>query len=172
MSHVRKRSNIVPSAADPRASNALKYQGEEYCALVISMGRKGEFPEQWCAQMGVAMSTMYNWAACYPKFDEACRIAWTALSAYWTQALLEAARGGNCNISLLLELLRRRFPDTWGAHAKNTAGHYYSCIDAAGSAKAEAEAEDFNNMTADELLVELAAIRTKSDLDVARKSRT
>ena len=159
MSHVRKRSNIVPSFADPRASNALKYRGEEYCVLVISMGRQGEFPEQWCAQMGVAMSTMYNWAARYPEFDEACRTAWTALSAYWTQA-----------VSLLLELLRRRFPDTWGAHAKNTADHYFSCIDAAHSTKAEAE--DFTDMTADELLVELAAMRSKSDLDVARKSRT
>ncbi|WIY23634.1 DUF3987 domain-containing protein [Parasedimentitalea psychrophila] len=54
--------------------------------------RQGEFPEQWCARMDVALSTMFNWATRYPDIDEACRVALTALSAYWTRELWKAAQ--------------------------------------------------------------------------------
>lgn len=124
------------------------------------MARNGEFPEQWCAKMGVAMSTMFNWAARYPEFDEACRIAWTALSAYWTGELVKAARGNNCNTRLLLELLRRRFPDTWGSNAKNGADHFISCVDVARSTKVDQQ--DYDDMTSDELMAEIAALSGKS----------
>ena len=160
MVSARKRLNIVPLSVDPRAKNALKYRTEEHCDLIKSMARQGECPEQWCAQMGIALSTMLNWAARYPEFDEACRVAWTALSAYWTRELINAARGNNCDTKLLLELLRRRFPDTWGTNAQNTVGHFTSCVDAANSTIAQGP--NFSAMTIDELNAEIAALCSRS----------
>lgn len=160
MIYARKRSNIVPLSIDPRAQNALKYRSKEHCDLIKSMARQGELPEQWCAQLGIALSTMFNWAARYPEFDEACRVAWTALSAFWTQELIEAARGKTCDPKILLELLRRRFPDTWGVNAKNTVGHFISCVDAANPTISNAP--DFSSWTIDELMAELTALRSGS----------
>ena len=168
MISARKRSNIVPLSIDPRAQNALKYRGEEHCALIKSMAHKGEFPEQWCAQLGIALSTMFNWAARHPEFDEACRVAWTALSAFWTRELIEATRGNSRDTKILLELLRRRFPDTWGVNAKNTVGHFISCVGAANSAISNTP--DFSAMTIDELEAELTALRSGSGSDKGKTS--
>ena len=163
----RKRSNIVPITIDPRATNALKYR-PEFCKLVVDLARQGRFPEEWCTQIEISLSTMYNWATRYPAFDEACRVAWTALSAFWTRELIEAARGKACDSKILLELLRRRFPDTWGADAKNTLGHFISYVDAANPTISNAP--DFSSWTIDELKAELAAMRSGSGPDMKKIS--
>ncbi|MBY6153373.1 hypothetical protein KUV47_09130 [Vannielia litorea] len=125
MQNSRKRSNIFPLEVDPRASNALKYREQEDCDLVVHRAREGHFPEQWCAEMGISMATFYSWADRYPEFDRAVRIAWTALSAFWTAEIVSVALGKKeANVKVLLELLRRRFPDTWGANARGTFEHY------------------------------------------------
>tara|TARA_R110000796_G_scaffold65477_3_gene151220 strand:- start:1769 stop:2278 length:510 start_codon:yes stop_codon:yes gene_type:complete len=163
----RKRSNIVPITIDPRATNALKYR-PEFCKLVVDLARQGHFPEEWCTQIEISLSTMYNWATRYPEFDEACRVAWTALSAYWTGELIQAAGSNACDTKLLLELIRRRFPDTWGANAKNTFGHFISCVDAASSTRSKAP--DFSTWTIDELKSELAGLRSGSGSDMDKIS--
>ncbi|NRB18584.1 MAG: hypothetical protein HRU33_13710 [Rhodobacteraceae bacterium] len=165
MTQARKRSNIVPISVDPRSRNALKYRGKEHCDLVKSMARQGEFPEQWCASMDVALSTMYNWATRYPDFDVACRVALTALSAYWTNELRKAARGGSCDRKLFLELLRRRFPDTWGEAARNTEAHFVSSVNAARSTALGGK--EITEMTADELRQELKILRMRNDPSVS-----
>jgi hypothetical protein len=119
MKHSRKRSNIVPIVRDPRATNALKYR-PEFCALVTDLARQGHFPEEWCRRIEVSLSTMYNWANRYPDFDEACQLGWTYLTAYWTCQALQAARGGPADTKLLIHILQKRFPDTWGHTARNT----------------------------------------------------
>ncbi|NRB19471.1 MAG: hypothetical protein HRU33_18390 [Rhodobacteraceae bacterium] len=160
MTQARKRSNIVPISVDPRSRNALKYRGKEHCDLIKSMARQGEFPEQWCAKMDVALATMFNWATRYPDFDEACRVAWTALSAYWTRELMKAAQGGGCDQKLLLELLRRRFPDTWGEAARNTEAHFVLSVNAARSTALDAK--EIHDITVDELLQELELLRRRN----------
>tara|TARA_R110000822_G_scaffold281754_1_gene403405 strand:- start:166 stop:675 length:510 start_codon:yes stop_codon:yes gene_type:complete len=167
MTESRKRSNIVPITIDPRATNALKYR-PEFCKLVIDLSRQGHFPEEWCTQIEISLSTMYNWATRYPAFDEACRVAWTALTSYWTQELIEAARGNNCDRKILFEVIRRRFPDTWGASAKNTVGHFTSCVDAASSTIPNEP--DFSTWTIGELRSELAELRSGSRYSEAERS--
>lgn len=152
-SHSRKRSNVVPLRVDPRAANALKYKADEHCALVVGMAREGRFPEEWAAEMGVAMSTMYGWAARYTAFDRACRVAWTALASYWTQAAMSAALGGECNTKILLLILKRRFPDIWGENPRATSEHYMSWVQ---KARKEERAEN-GGTTEEESLEDLCA---------------
>ena len=119
MHNSRKRSNIVPDSPDPRAANASKYR-PEYCELVIRMAKDGKFPEQWCIEIGVTLSTLYNWANRQEDFDRACQIAWTALTAHWSQLVTDAVFGKiKISEKVMLQILRKRFPDTWGFDAKN-----------------------------------------------------
>ncbi len=162
MSQARKRSNIVPLTADPRARNALKYLGEEHCRLVKSMARNGEFPEQWCAKIGIAMSTMYNWANRYVEFDEACQLAWVYLTAFWTQQTVEAARGGAQNTKLLMEILKKRFPDTWGYNPRNIQANFptrWSCIPETDSESSCSKRED--EVNSEDLKAELEMLRKR-----------
>jgi len=119
MKHSGKRSNIVPTSVDPRANNALKYRSS-YCERVVALARLGQFPEDWCAEIGISLSTMYNWANRYDEFDEACQLAWTCLTAHWTKRLVDTARGGPGDAKALIHIVAKRFPDTWGYTAKNT----------------------------------------------------
>lgn len=117
----QKRSNIVPidPPRDPRADNALKYD-DEYCQRIRDYAQAGMFPEEWCAHIGVAMSTFYRWANEHPKFAEAVHIAWHILSAYWSDYARKNLLNPNLRTTLLIEMLRKRFPDTWGKNARNT----------------------------------------------------
>lgn len=127
MKNSRKRSNIVPTSIDPRARNALKYD-PCFCALIPQLAKKGEFPEQWCEHLQISMTTMYNWANKYEEFDEACRLAWTYLASYWTAKMMRAARGEMTDTKVLMQILQKRFPDTWGHSSKNTCMHYIETL--------------------------------------------
>ena len=67
MTDSRKRSNIVPLSADPRAENALKYR-PAYCVRVKEMAKRGCFPEQWAAELGVSMDfvAQTRLGTCFP----------------------------------------------------------------------------------------------------------
>ena len=163
MQNSRKRSNIFPLEVDPRASNALKYRGQEDCDLVVHRAREGHFPEQWCAEMGISMATFYSWADRYPEFDRAVRIAWTALSAFWTTEIVSVALGKKeANVKVLLELLRRRFPDTWGANARGTFAHFDALSANAQEARGMNQ-RDKEGPTEAELRDELELLRKRQD---------
>jgi hypothetical protein len=115
----RTRSNIVPIGPDgEETSNRLKYD-PDFCMQVRVMATEGKFPETWCAEIGVTMQTMWNWANKYPEFDEAYRIAWHILHAVWTQKLADNINT-RTNQAMLIELLRKRFPATYGNVPRNT----------------------------------------------------
>lgn len=72
------------------------------------------FVEEWCAAIGVMMSTLYNWANRYPEFEEAMHQAWYLLRAYWTKQARESIIGVGRPPSVLIKILETRFPETWG----------------------------------------------------------
>lgn len=143
------------------ARNALKYKAEEHCKLVVRMAREGRFPEEWAAEMGIAMSTMYGWAARYTAFDRACRVAWTALASHWTQAAMAAALGGECNTKILLEILRRRFPDIWGENPRATSEHYMSWVQKTRTKEKVENGETTEEESLEDLYAQLEKIREK-----------
>lgn len=102
---------------------ALKYD-PEFCWTVRLMAQEGKFQEEWCAELGITMSTLFQWANVYPDFDQAVREAWHLLNAYWTakaRAVVEnPVLYSDLKATVFLEILRKRFPETWGKNARNT----------------------------------------------------
>jgi len=161
--HSRKRSNIVPLEQDPRARNALKYK-PEYCGIVKKMAKAGKFPEEWCQEFNISLSTMYNWANKYEDFDDACQIAWTALTAFWTGVTVEAARSGLKDTKVLLEILKKRFPDTWGFCARNTQSSFPTRWSTDPEHSKHNPEINLDEKSEEELIAELKMLRERHDL--------
>ncbi len=120
MSDPRKRANIMLIGQRPdEPGRALKYD-PEFCWTVRLLAQGGKFPEEWCADLGITMSTLYAWANRYPEFEEAVLIAWHLLNAYWTDYARKNLLNKDLRTAVLLEILRKRFPETWGKSARNT----------------------------------------------------
>lgn len=121
--HSRKRANIMLIGPAPGEQRALKYD-PEFCWTVRQMGQDGQFPEEWCAEIGITMSTLFNWANIYPDFDQAVREAWHLLNAYWTAKARHVVEQpllySDLKATVFLEILRKRFPETWGKTPRNT----------------------------------------------------
>lgn len=116
-----RRADIIPRGddRDPRAYNRLKYE-PRYCDMIRFMAQEGQFPEEWCANIGVTMVTMWNWCNAYPEFDDAYQISWHILHSVWSEKLRKSIHGSNVNQGIILEIMRKRFPATYGKNPRNT----------------------------------------------------
>ena len=115
-----KYSSIVPlNAGHTRGSNRQIYK-PEFCDTVRDLAQKGLFPESWCAHIGVTMRTMFTWADRYPEFCEAFEIGWHLLADFWSKEALNSVQGIGRPPSVTLEILRKRFPSTYGSNSRNT----------------------------------------------------
>ena len=115
-----KYSNIVPLGAEhARGSNRQIYK-PEFCQTVRDLAQKGLFPESWCAHIGVTMRTMFTWADRYPEFCDAFEIGWHLLADFWSKEALNSVQGIGRPPSITLEVLRKRFPSTYGSNPQNT----------------------------------------------------
>ena len=121
----RYRANIMLIGQQAgEEGRALKYD-PKYCMEIRDMAQDGKFPEEWCAHIGVTITTIYNWANRYPEFDEAVRIAWHILHAYYSEKARKIVENplkyNVLKATVFLEILRKRFPSTWGKEPRNTA---------------------------------------------------
>lgn len=115
-----KYSSIVPlDTGHTRGSNRQIYN-PEFCQTVRDLAQQGLFPESWCAHIGVTMRTMFTWADRYPEFCEAFEIGWHLLADYWSKEALNSIQGVGRPPSVTLEILRKRFPATYGSKPRNT----------------------------------------------------
>lgn len=117
----RSRFTALVSTEQPerKYGPANKYD-PDFCDQVRVFATQGMFPEEWCAHFGVTMSTLYNWANAHQEFEQAVHEAWWALRAYWTQKARMKVEGVGIPPTVLLKILEKRFPDTWGKTPKNT----------------------------------------------------
>ena len=115
-----KYSSIVPlNANHTRGSNRQIYR-PEFCQTGRGLAQAGLFPESWCAHIGATMRTMFTWADRYPEFCEAFEIGWHILADYWSMAALNSIQGVGRPPSVTLEIMRKRFPSTYGSNPRNT----------------------------------------------------
>lgn len=119
------RNNIVPAPSAEIRSNRQKYHAGAPNQILI-MARNGMFPEEWCAEIGIAMRTLYAWANEYPEFEEAVELSWHALHAYWIKLLRENITNPAFRQSAALQVMAKRFPATWGQQPRNTLEHFQS----------------------------------------------
>lgn len=117
--HHRPRSNILQIRPEPGEQRALRYD-ESFGLRVMVLANEGKFPEEWCADIGVTMSTLYNWANNYPEFEDSVIKAWHILNAWWTAKMRETLLNPDLRSTIMLEVVRKRFPETWGGKARNT----------------------------------------------------
>lgn len=110
---------LVPADQTRDYGPANKYD-EEHCWTVRTMAQEGMFPEEWCAELGVTLPTLYNWANAYPEFEQAVHEAWWLLRAFWTKKARDSIQGVGMPPSVLMSVLEKRFPDTWGKNPRNT----------------------------------------------------
>ncbi len=168
----RRRANIIPvSGDDYKGSNALKYD-PEHCWTVRDLAQKGKFPETWCAEIGVTMQTLWNWANRYPEFDEAVRIAWHLLHHYWTEKAASLLTHPTAKQTLLLEIMRKRFPETWGENPRNTLEAWQfrprEVLDEGeegGEAALDVSPEALGGMTDDDIQQRIAALEARRKHD-------
>jgi hypothetical protein len=92
---------------------------QEYCELVCQMAEEGKFPEEWCAELGCTMSTLYVWANKYEDFEWSVEVAWHLLHAHYARQMREGVTDKR-GMPALLEILRKRFPETCGQNPRNT----------------------------------------------------
>ena len=120
MSNRTRFTALVPTK---ELGPANKYD-PEYCWTVRKLGQAGKFPEEWVAQIGVTLSTLYNWANAHPEFEQAMHEAHWLCRAFWAQKARENLQGVGMPPSTLSLILQRRFPDMWGKASVNLHQHF------------------------------------------------
>lgn len=147
------------------------YDADLHCQMVRDLAQQGKFPESWCAAIGVTMQTMRDWVLAYPEFKDAVIIARHLLTAYWTEYVHTNLKNPDLKQGLLVELLRKRFPEIWGKSPRDMWAFIHSedvaqSIAAApggqaGAHSTPAEAQPLRGLSDDDLQAKLAALRAR-----------
>lgn len=141
---------------------AAKYD-PAYCQLIRDLAQEGKFPERWCCEIGISMSTLYNWANRYPEFEEAVTIAWHLLASHYTDKLVAMADNAEGRgQSALLELLRKRFPSLYGSMPRGTLDHFQARNAPAEAAPGQADATPIHQRTTDELIARIQQLEERT----------
>jgi hypothetical protein len=161
-----RRSDITPSAMQITAP-AQKYDGTQGPAC-IELARQGMWPEQWCAELGFTLNTLYAWANTHPEFEECVIEAWHLLHGYWSAKLHSDIHKPGAH--LMFKVMARRFPSTWGGEfGRNTLENFIGRnrqIDAAPMAGEVEEATPIRALTDDDLDRQIAALTARlGDVD-------
>lgn len=75
------RSDLI-CKPDGRKWNRNTLYEEEFCDLVVEMGKEGATYAQMCAAMEVCKDTVTNWRKSMPDFDKAVKAGLTASEAF------------------------------------------------------------------------------------------
>lgn len=158
------RNNIVPAPEVPIRSNRQIYHAG-IPERVVAMAQQGRFPEEWCAELGVSMRTIYAWANDRPEFEDAVEHAWHLLHAYWARLLRENITNPAFRQSAALQVMAKRFPATWGKEPRNTLENFSARNERTsdGGVQLCRNCEDLERMSEEELCAELEMLRKRHD---------
>ncbi|MEM6623908.1 MAG: hypothetical protein AAF674_16900 [Pseudomonadota bacterium] len=112
-----KQTNLIPIDGKGRHHKPnLKYD-EDMCWHIREMAQDGKFQEEWCAELGVSMHTLWQWTREHENFRDAYGIACHVLQAYWTRYARENLTNPNLRSSVLIKMLQSRFPQIYGGRS-------------------------------------------------------
>lgn len=98
-------------------SNAYQVNTPKYQLIfadeVIELGARGYTKSMIAAYFGVSVEMLDTWAAKKPAFKEGMSVAMTASQAFHEQKLIQAYDNKDANASLVTNLLRANFGDTY-----------------------------------------------------------
>ncbi|AYD01178.1 helix-turn-helix domain-containing protein [Neorhizobium sp. NCHU2750] len=86
---------------------------EEYCERVLAMASKGMSVAEWAADLGVARSTLYEWADSHSEFLTALRAGKDLEQAAWERMARENLDNKNFNANLWIKSAQARFRDDY-----------------------------------------------------------
>ena len=89
-----------------------KYR-DEYCEQIIIHMSDGASMTSFAAEIGVARSTLNEWATHNPEFSEAIKIAKAKCAAWWERLGRSGAQGGEVNPTLVIFGLKNMAADDW-----------------------------------------------------------
>lgn len=147
-----------------KGSNRQKYDGTQG-PRIMEMAEQGLWPEEWCAELGIRMSTLYAWADRYPEFEEALHNAWVLLHAWAARTWRENLNNPNFRQTMFTAKMQRRLPSTFGAEPRVTQEGYCD-----RNAEPEPVGEDAAEIEEDENSRELERINAKIAALKARRA--
>lgn len=74
---------------------------------------EGASMTSFAAEIGVARSTLNEWAGEYPAFSEAVKIGKAKCAAWWERLGRQGAQGGDVNPTLVIFGLKNMAADDW-----------------------------------------------------------
>ena len=86
---------------------------EEYCKLVIELGKKGHTVAMMALDIGTAKQTLYTWMKAHPKFMDAMKEAISNAQAYLEQIGLDELVDGKLNTVLYNKIMSCRFREDY-----------------------------------------------------------
>jgi hypothetical protein len=92
--------------------NQTKYQ-LSFADEVIGLGKQGFTRSMIATHFGVAVDMLDTWSAKKPAFKDGMAIAMTASQAFHEAKLIQAYENKDANASLVTNLLRANFGDTY-----------------------------------------------------------
>ena len=160
----RSRADLVLIGQQPdEPGRALKYD-PKYCEAIRMMAQAGEFPETWCATIGIHKVTLYRWADDHPEFEEAVMIAWVLLQSFWTKYAVTNLTNTDLRGNVLIRMLQRRFPGLYGGDTQieGTLEHFMARNTKTAAAPApEANQPDIPITDRDAMLAKIAKLQDR-----------
>lgn len=91
-----------PTAYDP-----------SFCDEIIETMGEGYSVAGFAGKIGVARSSIYEWAKVHPEFSDALNQARAAAALWWEERALDLAKGKDGNASVVIFGLKNRVADEW-----------------------------------------------------------
>lgn len=85
----------------------------EYCEAVVEHMREGASLTSFAAEIGVARSTIEEWASVHPDFSGAVKRGKAVCAAWWEKLGRNGAQGGEVNPTLVIFGLKNMAADDW-----------------------------------------------------------
>ena len=98
----------------PKTGRPSKFS-PAYCDLIIEHLAEGASITSFAAEIGVARSTINQWAEDYPAFSEALKVAKAKCAAWWERQLRQIATtgGGPGSATAVIFGLKNMASDDW-----------------------------------------------------------
>jgi hypothetical protein len=159
-------ARLLPYPVKPDGSPLAAKYDPAYCQLVRDLAQDGKFPERWCCEIGISMSTLYNWSDRYPEFEAAVTIGWHLLASHYTDKLVSMAENAEGKgQSALLELMRKRFPSLYGKTPRGTLDHFEARNVPVDSAPSAPGALPMHQRTTDDLRARIEQLEKRGKAD-------
>lgn len=96
---------------------------DEYCEVVVELGKEGKSPAQMAAHFDVCRQTIDNWKAAHPKFLEAFNRAMAHCQDWWETQAQENLTADRFNAAVWTKSMQARFREDYTERQEHKHDH-------------------------------------------------